>query len=233
MSFENIFMIKEWADTRNYSLNSTKFFEENFKLPNHEDYDMLIVMGGAMSVHDEDEHEWLKHEKEFIKEAIIQKKLVLGICLGSQLIAQILSAEVSKNKHKEIGWFNVEFFNQDHPSIEKLLTNIDSQITTFHWHGDRFEIPKEAIIFAKSEACENQAFLYKNHVMGLQFHLEMNEVALKEIISGCKDDIESNLMQKYVEKPEIILSSAEKKVKQTKEILFKLLDNWLLLRVNE
>src|SRR2546428_2396131 len=107
--FEGLGCIEDWANRKSHVLSSTRFFEKH-TLSDLKTIDWLIVMGGPMGVYDESEYLWLKEEKEFIKKAIDANKVVIGICLGSQLIAEVLGAKVYKNKFTEIGWFPVEVF---------------------------------------------------------------------------------------------------------------------------
>jgi GMP synthase (glutamine-hydrolysing) len=155
--------------------------------------DGLIVMGGPMGVYDEAIYPWLAEEKAFIKEIIGQNKPVLGICLGAQLIAEVLDSKVWKNQHKEIGFFplrrSASYAGQ---AISKKVSNhwkLPEQFTAFHWHGDTFGIPEGAVHLASSEATANQAFIYKDNVLALQFHLETTEESLLALYENARDEI--------------------------------------------
>ncbi|AFD07585.1 type 1 glutamine amidotransferase [Solitalea canadensis] len=184
--FEGLGFIESWIKEKGFELSSTHFFE-NHTLPDLNDVDWLIVMGGPMGVYDEDKYEWLKAEKEFIKKAIEADKVVLGICLGSQLVAEVLGANVFPNKFKEIGWFPVEVFEATHK-----FNFPQNRITVFHWHGDTFELPEGATLAASSRACINQAFRFKDKVVGLQFHLEATPESIEQMIKHCGDELEPN-----------------------------------------
>lgn len=106
VQYEDIGSIAEWIQKNDHKVNYSKFYE-NFKFPNIDDFDLLIVMGGPMSTSDDIKFPWLKEEKKFIKEAIEQGKYILGICLGAQLIAECLGSNVHHNKQKEIGWYSI------------------------------------------------------------------------------------------------------------------------------
>lgn len=140
-------------------------------LPSVDAFDALIVMGGPMNIYEHAEHPWLAPEKRFIRAAIEAQRRVLGICLGSQLIADVLGAPVTRNPHPEIGWFDVRLNTQGqaHP----LFADWPQTFEAFHWHGDTFAIPPGAQNLACSDACAHQAFVYGHHVLGLQFHLEV------------------------------------------------------------
>ncbi len=177
VTYEDLGCISNWAIEKGHEITSTKFYED-YVLPNHSAYDWLIVLGGPMGVYQQGKYNWLTIEKEFIKQSIDQNKTVIGICLGSQLIASALKAKVYPNKEKEIGWFPI---NVSEAIINPLFNN-EKCYTVFHWHGDTFDLPQNAALLASSEACANQAFIYSDKVIGLQFHLEVTENSLKQMI---------------------------------------------------
>lgn len=177
VAYEDLGCIAQWVIEKEYKITSTKFYED-YVLPNHSTYDWLIILGGPMGVYEQERYSWLTVEKEFIKQAIEQNKTVIGICLGSQLIASALKAKVYPNKEKEIGWFPI---NVSEAIINPLFSN-EKCYTVFHWHGDTFDLPQNAALLASSEACANQAFIYRDKVIGLQFHLEVTENSIKQMI---------------------------------------------------
>jgi GMP synthase-like glutamine amidotransferase len=179
VSYEGLGSIEEWIKSAGHILNSTRFFE-NDPLPALADFDWLIIMGGRMSVNDEDKYPWLKDEKLFIKNAISTGKTVIGICLGSQLISSALGARVYQNKEKEIGWFDIEL--SDEAQNNNLFHDIERKLKVFHWHGDTFDLPENAVRLASSEACKNQAYLLNEKVLALQFHLEPTLTSLQMMI---------------------------------------------------
>ncbi|MEN1986818.1 type 1 glutamine amidotransferase [Paenibacillus hubeiensis] len=142
--------------------------------------DLLVVLGGPMSVYQENEHPWLIQEKAFVKRAIDMGKKVLGICLGAQMISEILGGTVTSNgDKKEIGWHRMQRTKERHP----WLTHVPEQFMSFAWHGDTFTLPEGARHLMYSEACERQAFAYGNHVLGLQFHLESTPSCIEQMLS--------------------------------------------------
>jgi len=176
--FEGLGCIEPWLAGRRYKVTFTRLWAGDI-FPNIENVDGLIVMGGPMGVYDEAIYPWLAAEKAFVREIIAQDKPVLGICLGAQLIAEVLGANVSKNKQREIGFFPL---TGDGAVLPK-------RFTAFHWHGDTFGIPAGAVHLASSAATENQAFIYKDNVLGLQFHLETTEESLMSLYENAKDEI--------------------------------------------
>jgi len=189
-AFEGPDKIGEWIINNEYSLSFTKFYL-NEPLPQHSDYDVLIVMGGPMGVYDESKYPWLIEEKKFLKEAISKNKKILGVCLGSQLLANVLGAKVYPNKEKEIGFFPINKIQ----SQSTLLSNFPENFIVFQWHGDTFDLPAGAKLLASSDVCKNQAFAYGNNVLALQFHFEVTETSIDEFLIQGKNEI--------VEKPYI------------------------------
>lgn len=132
-------------------------------------YDGLIFLGGPMSANDP--LPYLDRERALITRAAERGQPILGICLGSQLIARSLGADVHRNREKEIGWFDIHF--TDAAAKDVLFGGIPGPETVFHWHGDTWELPPGAALLASSQACANQAFRSGNNIYGLQFHLEV------------------------------------------------------------
>jgi len=184
--FEDLAQIRVWAENQGYSISRTRFYL-NDQLPSLSKIDWLIVMGGPMNIYEDDRYPWLSREKAFIGEAISQGKLVLGVCLGAQLIADVLGGPVSKNQYKEIGWLPVSLSAA--ASSSPLFHNFPSEFIGFHWHGDTFQLPPGALGVASSSGCANQAFAYTNKVVGLQFHLESTPGSVKKLIDNCADEL--------------------------------------------
>lgn len=135
-------------------------------------YDGLIVLGGPMGVYQSDRHPHLLREIELVKAAMEQDKPVLGICLGAQIIAHALGAQVGPLPTKEIGWYPVEL--TDDGRRDPMLSQLGASEPIFQWHGDGFELPEGAVRLATSAACTHQAFRYGASVYALQFHLEVD-----------------------------------------------------------
>ena len=219
--FETPGAILEWARDRGLQISGTRLFLNEFlpeSLP-----DFLIVMGGPMGVHDEDRYPWMPEEKAYIRKGIESGIKILGICLGAQLLAELLGAEVTKNPYQEIGWFPVHLTPEAraHP----LFKGFPEEFQAFHWHGETFALPKGAIPLAYSEACQNQAFLYRDRLLGLQFHLEMTPEGAAELLENSKEALESG---PYVQDQEGILGEPSLYL-ETHKLLFKLLDRFVRL----
>jgi len=179
--FEGLGIIEKWATTHDFEIDCTRLFADE-QLPAAESFDWLVVMGGPMGIYDHAAHPWLVAEKEFIKQSIDADKTVLGICLGAQLIADVLGAKVYPGPQKEIGWFPIQR-SEGAPGI------IPEELITFHWHGDTFDIPEGATRLASSEACQNQGFVYNGRTVALQFHLETTPESMEALIENCADEL--------------------------------------------
>ena len=184
--FEGLERIEHWAKDRRYDIHPTRLYQRD-PWPDTEDLDWLIVMGGPMNVYQEDRYTWLKGEKKFIEKAIAAGKTVIGICLGAQLIADVLGSRVYALHHKEIGWFPV--LKAREAAKSAVFQNFPPEINAFHWHGDTFDLPSGSVRFAESAACQNQAFCFENRVFGLQFHLEITKQGAEGLVSNCGDEI--------------------------------------------
>ncbi len=182
--FEGIGSIEPWLLSHGAVIGRTRFFEKDWSLPDIESLDLLIAMGGPMSVNDETELPWLDHEKQFIRAAIRQGVAVLGVCLGAQLIVSALGARVFRAPQREIGWFDIAAV----PGPADTFRFPDA-MTVFHWHGETFDLPAGAIRLAQSAACANQAFQIGANVIGLQFHLETTPESACAIITHCRDEL--------------------------------------------
>lgn len=201
--FEGLGSIESWLRTAGYKISSTCSYNHEI-LPKLEEFDLLIILGGPMSVNDEVKHPWLIEEKKFIKSAIDAGKSVLGICLGAQLIANSMGGEVYPNPEKEIGWFPITAVKSKLASALQL----PEETVVFHWHGETFTLPNKAIQIAKSEGCENQAFQIGNNVIGLQFHLETTPASAQAIVEMCEDELTEG---EYIQSKESILSASQER----------------------
>lgn len=181
--FEDIGSIESWLHKNLAAYKYTRFYESPV-LPEIDAIDLLIIMGGPMSVNDETILPWLKPEKQFIRKVIERGIPTLGICLGAQLIASALGAKVYNNREKEIGWFEVQATSP----VENVFKFPD-KMTAFHWHGETFDLPDGAIHLVKSAACEHQAFQIGHHVIGLQFHLESTPASVDAMIHNCRNEL--------------------------------------------
>lgn len=141
----------------------------------------LIFMGGPMSANDD--LPYLRQELRIVEQAAAMGKPVLGVCLGSQLIAKAMGGRVYANPVKEIGWFPVRF--SESARQDRLFAGLDAPELIFHWHGETFDLPPGADLLAASDRTRHQAFRCGTNVYGLQFHLE---VTPEMIADWCAQD---------------------------------------------
>jgi GMP synthase-like glutamine amidotransferase len=221
VAFENPGTIVEWVNNNGHTISYTYFFETDFALPNVNSIDVLLVMGGYMNVDEEEKYPWLVAEKQFIKEVITANKKVLGICLGSQLIAAALGSKVYYANEKEIGFFPISFTNK---ALQySLFNHFTNPYNVFHWHGDTFDLPSNAILVASTATCKHQAFLIGNNVLALQFHFEMNETVIEDMLlhDGHELEEQGNLIQ-----TKEIIRQQYHHLQQNKKDMFLLLDKF-------
>lgn len=167
------------------------------RLPPARSLDWLIVLGGPMNIYQHRRYPWLVEEKALINDACVNKK-VLGICLGAQLLADVLGGVVSKNREQEIGWFKVMLNAEARDS--HVFKYFPTLFQAFHWHGDRFAMPPKAKSLMKSDACVNQAFQIDQRLVGMQFHLEVRRSDARRWLA-----LESPKPARYVQAAEQIL----------------------------
>ena len=179
----------------------------------------LLVMGGPMSVYEEDRYPFLAEEIRLIQDVIRQEKPVLGVCLGSQLLAAALGARVIRGKQKEIGWRTVTL--TDEATGDPLWEGIDKTFTPFHWHGDIFDLPEEAVPLASSALTRCQAFRYGPNAYGILCHMEVT----REIISCMVDAFAEELGEENIE-GEALLRQAETYLPPLHRIGGTLFRNW-------
>lgn len=202
--FENPGRILNWAEKNNCAVTATHLYK-NEALPDSAAFDWLVVMGGPMNIYEEQEYPWLSAEKQLIKKAIEQGKLVLGICLGSQLIADVIGAKVVRNKQPEIGWFPIAL--SEKTRLSPAFSFFPENPVVFHWHGDVVaDLPAAAVVIAESEACGNQGFVYKDRVFGLQFHLENTRPIIEALIENCGDELTKG---DFIQPAEVIRAQQE------------------------
>jgi GMP synthase-like glutamine amidotransferase len=178
-TFEGTANVERWA-TRRGHLVSHSFMSENPSLPEHDEYDLLVVFGGPMGAYEERKHPWLKTEKFFLEQALIQDKGILGICLGAQLLADVAGGRAYRGHSEEVGWFPVTLTETGKES--NLARGFPEVFHPLHWHGDTFELPFGSRHLARSDCYPNQMFDLGERVLGIQFHLDLTFEDLKQIV---------------------------------------------------
>jgi GMP synthase-like glutamine amidotransferase len=221
VAFEGPAYISEIAEMYSCGIQICRFDKHQKPMPPNS-YDILVIMGGPMSVNDEEAYSWIKTEKKAIEQAIIKGKTVIGFCLGAQLIASVLGSTVYQNTEKEIGWFPVSRVQAGtgNPPLH-FLPDI---ATVFHWHGETFNLPENSVRLFSSEVTHNQAFLYGNKVLGMQFHLEMKEQGIVDLIKFCKSDLTEG---RYIMSPEEMHENYKRYESSNKKMLRNLFRYYL------
>ncbi len=181
--FEGPGIIAPWLERRGADVTYTRLYQRH-RLPRPDAVDMLVILGGPMSVNDEGALPWLAAEKRFIRDAAGRGIPVLGICLGAQLIAAAMGARVGPNRVREIGWFPVR-------SVPARVRHPlpPGECTALHWHGETFDLPPGAVRIAESDGCDNQAFALGRNVLGLQFHLETTVEGASALLENCRGEL--------------------------------------------
>ncbi|MBU6121461.1 type 1 glutamine amidotransferase [Hymenobacter siberiensis] len=218
----------DWLEAHGHTLTYTKLFEPNPEFPALADFDGLLILGGAMSVHDEENLPWMRAEKAFIREALRAGKITLAICLGAQLVAEALGGEVRPNHAPEVGFWAVRFSAKslEHP----LLRGWPEKAAVLHWHVDTFTVPPGAIRVGMSAATATQGFVWGDGVIGLQFHPEMTVPMVEKLMA-----FEGH---EHAEEQEFVQTAAQirakmKSVWKGRKLLETLLENLVALHESE
>lgn len=170
-----------WASVNGHGLSGSHLYRGE-AAPDPAAIDFLVILGGGMNIYQHRDHPWLVPEKALIAEVISQGKPVFGVCLGAQLIADVMGGKVYQNPQYEIGWFPIRTLDvvRQHP----LFTHFPAEFTALHWHGDTFDLPPGATLLASTAACRNQAFICQENVIGLQFHIEVRPEEVRSFVQG-------------------------------------------------
>ena len=242
--FEGIGSIEPWLVRNGYEITCTRFYNtvespELLELPDPSSIELLVIMGGPMSVNDEHQFPWLVAEKAFVRKAVDSGMPVLGVCLGAQIIANAMGAEVFPNLHKEIGWFPVHAAPVSHidtparahtksastrapgiPDVKDSIFSFPPSATVFHWHGETFGLPTGAVLLASSSASTNQAFQLGKRVIGLQFHLETTPDSARDIVENCRGELRP---AEYVQPEADILSATAEQYRSINTLMSDIL----------
>ena len=194
--------------------NITSVNAKHEKLPDN-DFSLVVILGAPESANDD--LPYLQAEQQLIKKSVETNTPVLGICLGSQLIAKTFGGKVYSGPKKEIGFYNDLKISDDSP----FFSGFQNPFTVFHWHGDTFDLPDGAVRLASSEHYDNQAFQYKSAV-GLQFHLEVNE----EMVNLWLDNTEEKLQKISYIDPQKIRSEINENISIVKSNMKNFYNNF-------
>ena len=181
-------IISDCLQSADIDMRFVRTFERNPIPSNLDTQAGLIVMGGPMSVYDHDQFPFLLEEQRLIEEALKDDKPVLGVCLGSQLLAATLGAEVKSGAQKEIGWHPVTL--TEDAATDALWKELPARFTAYHWHGDVYDLPQGAVSLASSELTPCQGFRYGTNAYGFLFHMEVTEKIIENMVAEFQDELE-------------------------------------------
>lgn len=198
--FEKAGAYETWARERGYQVNFTHC-QKGETLPRPDDFDILIIMGGPQSPYEVDKYPYLNDEILLISDAIKADKILIGACLGAQLIAESLGAKTEKSPHKEVGFFPLTMTPEG--KNDPIFRHFPETFIAGHWHNDMPGVPNDAVVLAVSEGCPRQIIRFKDKVYGFQCHLEFDPVTIKGLIRYCPDDL---MPGPYIQTAEAIAS---------------------------
>lgn len=179
----------------------------------------LVVMGGPMGVYEADRHPFLSDEMRLIEEAVRRGVPVLGVCLGSQMIASVLGATVAPAGFKEIGWRDVTLGQE--AAGDPLWRAIEPRFPALHWHGDAFDLPEGAVPLASSDATPLQAFRYGEHVYATLFHIEVTTEIVRGMVATFADELDQERIDARA-----LLEETEQRLPAVRALGNTIFDRW-------
>jgi GMP synthase (glutamine-hydrolysing) len=174
-------LLKDILMERGWEVKEAKLWNGE-PIPEPRSFHLLILMGGPMSVHDEDAYSFLLEEKQFVRRWVGGRNPTLGICLGAQLIANCLGARVYRGDKEELGWYEMTVSKEG--KNDPLVRGFPQRFPVFQWHSETFDLPEGAILLATAQDYPHQAFRFKDMTYAFQFHLEVTEEMLHTWLAG-------------------------------------------------
>ncbi len=210
----------EWAAGRGHVWDCTAVPGAD-ELPKASELDYLVVLGGPMSVWQDQRYPWLSKQKRYLEKLITAGKPVLGICLGAQLVADVLGARVYRGPHSEVGWFTVESTPESRDTW--LGDTFPGRFETFLWHTDTYDVPAGAVRIARSRGFDNQGFIW-NQVLALQFHLEVTPAWVRMLVNR---DAEQLVEAPFSQSAETVLGWPESVYRDSNTLMGLVLQRWI------
>lgn len=195
-SFEALGSIDQWVDRMGHTTQVCCPYKGQ-PVPNINDFDGLIIMGGPQSAVEIEKYPYLQAELDLIVQAVTANKPVLGVCLGAQLISAAFGSPAERSPIHEVGFFPVTLNEAGNQS--SLLQDLPSCLITGHWHYDMPGVPENAQVLAASEGCPRQIIQYGVRVLGMQCHLELTRAETEVFIKKCPQDLTPG---KFVQTPD-------------------------------
>jgi len=184
-------LFKQFAEERDLKIEIIRLDKKD-NLPQTKEGDLILIMGGPMGVKDigSDKYSWLKLERDFIRRELENKRPIIGVCLGAQLLAsaaggdvEILKCGYPPKELPEIGWSQI-FIDKSNSDFKALF---EDPFYVLHWHGDRILLPSKAVLIASSALCREQFFRIGDYAYGLQFHIETTGAMINKWIKEDKE----------------------------------------------
>jgi GMP synthase (glutamine-hydrolysing) len=215
-------MIANALESRNIAAHYIRTFGGQTVPRELGDFVGLIVMGGPMGVYEHDRYPFLQDEMRLIERALKEERPVLGICLGSQLLASTLGSAVIKGKRKEIGWYPIRL--KEAAMTDRLWEGSEPSFVAYHWHGDIFELAQGAVSLASSELTECQAFRYGRDAYGFLFHMEVTQKIIADMVREFSNELEEEGVP-----GEAIITKAQDHLPKLQQIGQVVFDRWVAL----
>lgn len=182
VAFEDLGTYGPVLARRGYSVRTVDAPIDDLVAAGAETADVLVVLGGPIGAYEDDSYPFLAAETALIARRLAAGRPTLGVCLGAQIMARALGARVYKARVKELGFAPLRLTDAGHRGP---LRHLDPALTpVLHWHGDTFDLPKDAVHLAATDICPNQAFALGHHALALQFHVEVSAQALEAWLVG-------------------------------------------------
>jgi GMP synthase (glutamine-hydrolysing) len=178
---EGLGTIEDALRASGHSFQYLRTFAGDVVPENAGDASGLVIMGGPMGVYEYERYPFLRQEMKLIESFLKEEKPILGVCLGSQLLASTLGAEVKPGPRKEIGWFPIHLHEAE-TAEDAVWKDQPKSFTAYHWHGDIFDLPKSAVSLASSDLTVQQAFRYEKNAYGFLFHMEVTREQIQNML---------------------------------------------------
>jgi GMP synthase (glutamine-hydrolysing) len=217
VKIEHLGLIENYLKEKNFEIDYVDTPEGQLLKRKLDEYQFIVVLGGYMSAYEESKYPFLSYEFKIMEQALKKEIPLLGICLGCQMLAKVLGSKVYKGENgKEIGFYDIKKVSDN-----KIFKGFSEVFKAFQWHGDTFDLPKDAQLIFSNDIYTNQGFIYKNAV-GLQFHIEVSQNMIKQWMQEYKDEILEEKLN-----PDEIIKEAEIYIPNLKTYLYDFLDRFL------
>ncbi len=214
--------VADWAAERDVDFRVVRI-DDGDPLPDPAEVERLVVLGGGMNTDQADEHPWIDDERDWLRRVVdIDRAEVLGICLGSQLLAEALGGSVGRAAEPEIGWTRISL--TDEGRDDRVFGVLPDAFDAMQWHGDAWTLPPGARLAASSVGCASQAFIVGDRVRAVQFHPEFTHARTTELAATTTDDLTP---RGRVQSPEQFLAQPER-FDALRALCFRLLDGAFL-----